>query len=161
VSDSISEEELLTSKLADSADEKIPFGNRISDKVAAFGGSWKFIIIFLAILFLWILVNSVQLLKQPFDPFPYILMNLILSCIAALQAPVIIMSQNRQEEKDRQRGENDYLINLKAEIEIRHLHQKIDLLITEQFKHLIEIQKVQMESLDKLNVKLDKHLSGK
>ena len=161
VSDSINEEELLTATLAKPSDEKVSFGNRISDKVAAFGGSWKFIILFSIILSLWILVNSMQLLKQPFDPFPYILMNLILSLIAALQAPVIMMSQNRQEEKDRKRAENDYLINLKAEIEIRHLHQKIDLLMAEQFKHLIEIQKVQMESLDKLNVKLDKHLGGK
>ncbi len=87
-------------------------------------------------------------------------MNLILSCIAALQAPVIMMSQNRQEEKDRKRAENDYLINLKAEIEIRHLHQKVDLLMADQFKNLIEIQKVQMDSLDKLNEKFDKHIIG-
>ena len=161
VSDSIKEEDLLTKKLSIPEQEEVAFGNRIADKVAAFGGSWKFIIIFGIVLFLWILINTIQFLKQPFDPYPYILMNLILSCLAALQAPVIMMSQNRKEEKDRKRAENDYLINLKAEIEIRHLHQKIDLLMAEQFKHLIEIQKVQIEELEKLNSKFDKHLSGK
>lgn len=161
VTDSIKEEELLSKKLSEAGEEKLSFGARLADKVAEFGGSWKFIIIFAVILFVWIGINTVQLFSKPFDPYPYILLNLILSCIAAIQAPVIMMSQNRQEIKDRKRAENDYLINLKAEIEIRHLHQKIDLLIAEQFKNLMEVQKLQMESLDKLNKKLEEHLGKK
>ena len=160
VADSIQEENLLSQKL-ESGEEKLTFGARLADKVAEFGGSWTFIILFMTILFAWIVLNSIQLFSKPFDPYPYILLNLVLSCIAALQAPVIMMSQNRQEEKDRKRAVNDYLINLKAEIEIRHLHQKIDLLMAEQFKNLMEIQKLQMDALEKLGQKLDKHLEKK
>jgi len=92
--------------------------------VANFGGSWAFIISFFVVLLIWIVFNSLALKNLAFDPYPFILMNLILSCIAALQAPIIMMSQNRQEEKDRKRSENDYLINLKSELEIRSLNQK-------------------------------------
>ena len=159
VQDAIREEKLLTQHLSKPSEDKLTFGERVADKVATFGGSWKFIITFGVILFVWILINSIALFTKTFDPYPYILLNLFLSCLAALQAPVIMMSQNRQEEKDRIRSENDYLINLKAEIEIRNLHQKIDLLMADQFKNLVEIQKVQIELLEKLNAKLDKHLN--
>lgn len=151
VADAVREEELLTNKLSESATEKTTFGMRLADQVASFGGSWQFIITFGAIILVWISVNALQLFSAPFDPYPFILLNLVLSCLAALQAPVIMMSQNRQEQKDRQRAENDYLINLKAEIEIRNLHQKMDLLMAEQLKNLMEIQKIQIELLEKLN----------
>jgi uncharacterized membrane protein len=147
----IEEENLLSQKLREDApDQAETFGNRLADKVAAFGGSWNFIILFGAIIFVWITVNIILLANRGFDPYPFILLNLILSCIAALQAPVIMMSQNRQEEKDRKRAENDYLINLKAEVEIRHLHKKIDLAMNEQFKHFYEIQEKQIELLEDL-----------
>jgi uncharacterized membrane protein len=113
----------------DLTDPPATFGERVADRVAAFGGSWRFIISFGIVLLGWILINSVWLIRTPpFDPYPFILLNLVLSCLAALQAPVIMMSQNRQEAKDRQRAQNDYLINLKAELEIRSLHQKLDAL---------------------------------
>ena len=122
VMDSISNRETLTINPVEEYDEKLTFGQRVADKMALFGGSWKFIIIFGIILFTWIGVNAFILVKKPFDPFPFILLNLILSCLAAIQAPVIMMSQNRQESKDRSRSQNDYQVNLKAEIEIRQLH---------------------------------------
>jgi len=108
------------------------------------------------LLFAWILFNTIAPKRDDFDPYPFILMNLILSCIAALQAPIIMMSQNRQEEKDRKRGENDYMINLKAELEIRALHQKIDLLLEEQIKILFESQSEQMEILRSIEKKMSK-----
>ena len=118
------------------------------DNVAAFGGSWKFIIMFAVFIALWILANIYLLLDKGFDPYPFILLNLILSCLAALQAPVIMMSQNRQEEKDRERAKKDYMINLKSELEIRMLHEKLDHLIMHQQEELIEIQKVQIEMMN-------------
>lgn len=147
----IEEEQLLTQKLYREDSESLTFGERLSDKVAEFGGSWRFIISFMAVLFAWILVNTFILVDKPFDPYPFILLNLVLSCVAALQAPVIMMSQNRKEEKDRKRAENDYLINLKAEIEIRNLHEKIDLLMMDQMKNLFEIQKIQTELLERIS----------
>lgn len=151
---SISEEQLLSNKLIEFEDKNISLKSRIADKVASFGGSWTFIFVFLMLMLFWMIVN-VYALKNPFDPFPFILLNLILSTIAALQAPVIMMSQNRKEEKDRQRAINDYLINLKAEIEIRNLHQKVDLLISEQMKTLFEIQKVQMDAMEEIKENLN------
>jgi uncharacterized membrane protein len=130
-------------------------GQLISDKVARFGGSWNFIIIFIIIIFFWIATNTFALINIGFDPYPFIFMNLILSFIAALQAPIIMMSQNRQEEKDRMRSENDYLINLKAEMEIRSLHQKMDLLLEDQIKTLYETQSLQFEMLKEMNQKLN------
>ncbi|MCL9809698.1 DUF1003 domain-containing protein [Flavobacterium luminosum] len=124
------------------------FGQRVADKVAEFGGSWTFIISFVVFLILWIITNVFFLLNKGFDPFPFILLNLILSCIAALQAPVIMMSQNRQEEKDRERAKNDYMINIKSELEIRMLHEKIDHLIMHQEEALIELQKVQIDMMN-------------
>lgn len=129
----IEEEKLLSGKLLEFEDRNPPFVSRLADKVAGFGGSWKFIIAFALFMFLWIVIN-VYLLSKPIDAFPFIFLNLLLSALAALQATIILMSQNRKEEKDRQRAVNDYLINLKAEIEVRNLHAKFDSLITEQMK---------------------------
>jgi uncharacterized membrane protein len=155
VKETIEAEELITHNLLNPPDEILTRGQKISDKVARFGGSWKFIILFGIILILWILVNVLIVDKYKFDPYPFILMNLILSCIAALQAPVIMMSQNRQEEKDRMRNENDYLINLKAEMQIRSLNQKVDLLLEEQIKTLFETQEKQFILLKEIDAKLD------
>jgi uncharacterized membrane protein len=154
VQKALDEEKMIVDNLLHQPEETLSRGQSISDKVASFGGSWKFIIIFGVILFVWIVINTVVLSTKAFDPYPFILMNLILSCIAALQAPVIMMSQNRQEEKDRKRGENDYLINLKSELEIRSLHQKIDLLLEEQIKVLFESQSKQMEILKSIEKKM-------
>lgn len=155
VNDAIEEEALITNNLLHPPAEVLSRGQKISDKVARFGGSWRFIILFGIVLVVWIAYNCVAAVHA-FDPYPFILMNLILSCIAALQAPIIMMSQNRQEEKDRLRGENDYLINMKAELEIRSLHQKIDLLQEEQIKTLYDIQEKQCELLDRILAKLEK-----
>lgn len=124
--------------------EKRTFGEIVSDHLASFGGSWMFIISFLVLLGVWIAFNVARG-SETFDPYPFILLNLILSCIAALQAPVIMMSQKRQEAKDRLRSLNDYQVNLKAELEIRHLHEKLDHLISKQWQRLAEIQQLQME----------------
>ena len=137
-------------------DEKeITFGQKLADKVAEFGGSWGFIIFFMSFLVVWILLNVFWLSNHGFDPYPFILLNLILSCIAAIQAPVIMMSQNRQEEKDRERSKKDYKINLKSELEIRELHEKIDHLIIHYQQDLLEIQKTQIDLLENIlhNVK--------
>lgn len=154
VAKSIEDEKLIIENLLHPPVEMLTRGQKISDRVARFGGSWSFILSFLFLLMAWIVYNSTAKESAVFDPFPFILMNLILSCIAALQAPIIMMSQNRQEEKDRQRSENDYMINLKAEIEIRSLHQKIDLLQEEQIKVLFESQAKQIEILRSIEAKL-------
>ena len=154
VKKSIDDEDLIIQNLLNPPKDILSKGQKISDKMARFGGSWAFIISFFIILTLWILFNSIAPTKADFDPYPFILMNLILSCIAALQAPIIMMSQNRQEEKDRKRSENDYLINLKAELEIRALNQKIDLLLEEQIKVLFESQAKQLEILKSIEKKL-------
>ncbi len=140
--------------------DKLTFGERLADQVAEFGGSWKFIIIFTVILFVWIVINSVVLLskqpnfpifsKHPFDVYPYILLNLVLSCLAAIQAPVIMMSQNRQEAKDRMRAEQDFKTNLKAELEVRNMNAKIDELLTHQWQRLLEIQQIQVEMIEQM-----------
>lgn len=145
VLDSLEGHSTLSDKLEDT--QTTTLGQRIADKVAAFGGSWKFIILFGFFLLLWISGNVAFLANQGFDPYPFILLNLILSCVAAMQAPVIMMSQNRQEEKDRERAKKDYMINLKSELEIRILHEKIDHLIMSQQQQLIEIQKVQIDMM--------------
>lgn len=147
VKKSIEDENLIIENLLHPPEEVLTEGQKISDKVARFGGSWAFIISFFIILVVWILFNTIASTNGRFDPYPFILLNLILSSIAALQAPIIMMSQNRQEEKDRKRSENDYLINLKSEMEIRSLHQKIDLLLEEQIKVLFESQAKQLEIL--------------
>lgn len=150
VAKSIEEEGLIVDNLIHQPKEILTTGQRISDKVAHFGGSWAFIISFFIILMAWICFNTLSVQKFIFDPYPFILMNLVLSCIAALQAPIIMMSQNRQEEKDRKRSENDYLVNLKAELEIRSLHQKMDLMIEENLKMLIDSQAKQLELIMKI-----------
>ncbi|HSU51875.1 MAG TPA: DUF1003 domain-containing protein [Segetibacter sp.] len=147
---SIEQEKLLLQNISDPPVEQLTLSQRLADRVARFGGSWKFIIWFGAIIWIWIVSNLLLTGQQRFDPYPFILLNLVLSCVAALQAPVIMMSQNRQEEKDRKRNENDYLVNLKAEIEIRTLHQKLDLLMQEQFKKLIESQAEQIKLLQSI-----------
>lgn len=161
VIETINEEKLIINNLMNPQVDILTPGQRISDKVAKFGGSWKFIIAFSIILCLWIMYNVVVSKNYAFDPYPFILMNLVLSCLAAVQAPIIMMSQNRQEEKDRMRAENDYLINMKAEMEIRRLHQKIDLLLEEQIKTLFETQARQLTMLNEINHKLDKYSGHK
>jgi uncharacterized membrane protein len=156
VVDAINEENLLTQQLSESNKLKDgTFGERLADRVASFGGSWKFIIVFGSVLVVWISINSILFFGKPFDPYPFILLNLILSCIAAIQAPVIMMSQNRKEERDRKRAENDYLVNLKAEIEIRNLHQKVNILIEDQYKSLYDSQCRQIELMEELAEKLN------
>lgn len=154
VRDSIEAEELIIQNLLNPPLEILTQGQKISDKVAYFGGSWRFIIFFGVFLTIWIIFNIFALGVWKFDPYPFILMNLILSCIAALQAPIIMMSQNRQEEKDRKRSENDYLINLKSEMQIRSLHQKMDLLLEDQIKTLFETQEKQFLILKEIDEKL-------
>lgn len=150
---SIEDKTLITNNLLNPPKEILTTGQSISDKVSKFGGSWIFIILFFVLLIIWILFNTLTPLKDNFDPYPFILMNLILSCVAALQAPIIMMSQNRQEEKDRKRNENDYLINMKAELEIKALNKKIDLLIEEQIQTLFKSQERQLEILIKIDRK--------
>jgi len=155
VNKAFQEEELIIDNLAHPPQEILTQGQRVSDKVARFGGSWTFIIIFSIILIIWIIYNSFLPKAEQFDPYPFILMNLVLSCVAAMQAPIIMMSQNRQEEKDRIRAENDYLINMKAELEVRSLHQKMDLLLEEQIKTLFDVQAKQLDLLKKLTERVD------
>lgn len=150
----IEEEKLLSEKLLEFEDRNPPLISRVADRVAGFGGSWKFILSFALLMLVWILIN-LYLLSKPFDPFPFILLNLLLSTLAAIQAPIIMMSQNRKEEKDRQRAVNDYLVNLKAEIEVRNLHRKFDLLMTEQMKTLFEIQQAQMDMMEEIKTILN------
>lgn len=142
------EQTTLTDKIEIEDLQVLSVGQKIADKVAYFGGSWTFIISFGVFLVIWILINGIWYANQGFDPYPFILLNLILSCIAALQAPVIMMSQNRQEEKDRERSKKDYMINLKSELEIRTLHEKLDHLIMHQQKEMIEIQRLQMDMMN-------------
>lgn len=146
---SISKNTVLSQEV-ERGEEKLTFGQKIADKVAEFGGSWTFIISFIVFLFLWAAFNALILSEKAFDPYPFILLNLILSCIAALQAPIIMMSQKRQEEKDRERAKKDYKINLKSEIEIRELHEKLDTLILDHQQDLLEIQKRQTELLEEI-----------
>ena len=134
---------------------KLTVGQKVADKVASFGGSWTFIIIFMAFILVWIGVNSFWLANNDLDPYPFILLNLMLSCLAALQAPVIMMSNNRQSDKDRARAKNDYMVNLKSEIEVRGLHEKIDHMMLYQQQELIEIQKIQIEMLNDIQRQLE------
>jgi uncharacterized membrane protein len=145
VMESLKEEELLSKNINIEFEQKLTFGERMADHLAEYAGSWRFIMIFATVLVIWIALNSFVLITRPFDPYPFILLNLVLSCLAAIQAPIIMMSQNRQEAKDRLRAEHDYIVNLKAELEIRHLHEKIDHLLMSQWQRLLEIQEVQTE----------------
>lgn len=147
---SIREQELIVNNLLHPPRETLTRGQRLSDRIARFGGSWGFIGSFMLVLVIWIVYNVNVAANRAFDPYPFILMNLVLSCIAAIQAPVIMMSQNRQEAKDRLRARNDYQVNLKAELEIRQLHEKIDHLLSHQWERMIEIQEVQLDLLNEL-----------
>lgn len=144
----LADNQIVSQNVSEDADDRLTLGDRVADRVAAFGGSWRFIVGFMAVLFLWMGVNVLSVFRQPFDPFPFILLNLVLSTLAALQAPIIMMSQRRQEEKDRLRAENDYRVNLKAELEIRQLHEKIDHQLARQWEKLAELQKIQIELLE-------------
>jgi len=146
----------LTDKIDGEDQQLLTTGQRISDKVASFGGSWKFILLFIVFIFIWIGINVIWLANKGYDPYPFILLNLILSCVAALQAPVIMMSQNRQEDKDRSRGKKDYMINLKSELEIRTLHEKIDHFIMDQQQELLDTQKDQTIMMNNILVQLKK-----
>ena len=147
---SLRKHETLSKNIDKEFETELTFGERIADKVAEFGGSWTFIITFFSILLVWILINAIVLLSRAFDPFPFILLNLVLSCLAAIQAPIIMMSQNRQETKDRLRGEQDYRVNLKAELMIKHLNQKMDELLSNQWARLLEIQQIQVQLMEQL-----------
>jgi uncharacterized membrane protein len=153
VIESLEQHEILSSDISKQFEKKLTFGERLSDHIAEFGGSWKFLITFGTVLLIWIAINGVLLVTHAFDPYPFILLNLILSCLAAVQAPIIMMSQNRAEARDRLRAENDYKVNLKAELEIRHLHEKIDHLLSRQYNRLFEIQQIQIELLEELGHK--------
>ena len=148
VMQAIRDNSILSENIQEGPDSQISRGEKLADKIAFFGGSWTFIILFFSFLLLWILVNVWLLTTKAFDPYPFILLNLILSCLAAIQAPIIMMSQNRQEQKDRQRSEHDYKINLKAELEIKLLSEKVDHLLVHQSKKLLEIQEVQIDYLE-------------
>jgi len=151
VLNSIRDHELLTKNVDEEFERKWSFGERLADRIAAFGGSWTFLICFGAFLALWIGMNSIVLVWRPPDPYPFIFLNLILSCLAAIQAPIIMMSQNRQEAKDRIRSQHDYQVNLKAELEIRHLHDKIDHLLSHQWDRLARIQEIQLDLLSEIS----------
>ena len=148
VVESLAREETVARDVEAAWEGNRTFGERVSDFVAEFGGSWKFIIGFFVVLLVWIAFNVWAATREVFDPYPFILLNLVLSCLAAIQAPIIMMSQKRQEAKDRLRSENDYRINLKAEFEIRHLHEKLDHLINRQWERLAEIQQIQLEIME-------------
>ncbi len=148
VMESINQNELLSSNIEFELDENISVGERIADLIASFGGSWTFILCFFGFILLWMVLNVFLLATRPYDPYPFILLNLILSCLAAIQAPIIMMSQNRKEAKDRARSMYDYKVNLKAELEIRLLHEKLDHLIMHQNQRLIEIQEIQVDLME-------------
>jgi len=147
---SLAEQELLSKNINFEYDRQRTLGERWADELANFGGSWRFIGIFCGVLFLWVVTNSALIIWKPFDPYPFIFLNLVLSCLAAIQAPVILMSQNREEARDRLQAEHDYRVNLKAELEIRHLHEKMDHLLMNQWQRLMEIQQIQMELMEEL-----------
>lgn len=150
---SMQQHDLISKNVENKLDQRWSFGERLADKIATFGGSWAFLMCFGAFLVLWILVNTAAMVNHPADPYPFILLNLILSCLAAIQAPIIMMSQNRQEAKDRMRSENDYQVNLKAELEIRNLHEKIDHLLMHQWDRLAKIQEIQLDLLSEMSKK--------
>jgi len=153
VAKSLEEGELLSRNINQEFESRMTLGDRLADRLADFGGSWVFISIFMGVLIIWMGINTWILLAKPFDPYPYILLNLVLSCLAAIQAPVILMSQNRQEAKDRLRSEHDYQVNVKAEIEIRKLHEKLDHLLMHQWQRLMEIQQLQVDLMEEISQK--------
>ncbi len=153
VAASIANHDTIAENVEEEFEEERTFGERLSDHLASFGGSWAFLIAFGVVLVVWMLINLILGEKKAFDAYPFILLNLVLSCLAAIQAPIIMMSQKRQEAKDRLRALNDYRVNLKAELEIRHLHEKLDHLISRQWQRLAEIQRVQLEIMQEKRLK--------
>ena len=154
VMEAINGNSILSENIEPEMISQLTVGQRLSDRIASFGGSWTFILAYFAFIFIWLMINVWILVDTAFDPYPFILLNLILSCIAAIQAPIIMMSQNRQEQKDRIRSEHDYKINLKAELEIKLLSDKMDHLLAHQNRKLIEIQEVQIDYLEDLLMRL-------
>ncbi|MFZ2054362.1 MAG: DUF1003 domain-containing protein [Candidatus Aminicenantales bacterium] len=148
---SIQEQETVSKNINAEYEGRLTVGERLSDRLATYGGSWRFILGFFGILFLWLVLNAGLLLHKPFDPFPFILLNLVLSCLAAIQAPIIMMSQNRQDTKDRLRSEFDYRVNLKAELEVRFLHQKLDHFLRKEWQTMLEIQEIQIDLMKELS----------
>jgi uncharacterized membrane protein len=157
---SINSNELLSENIEPEMSEKFSFGERLSDRIASFGGSWPFIILFFTFLAGWMAINVYLLATRAFDPYPFILLNLVLSCLAAIQAPIIMMSQNRQESRDRIRAEHDYKVNLKAELEIRLLHEKVDHLLLQQNQRLLEIQQIQIDLMQDIMSRLNHNSSS-
>jgi len=151
VLDSLQKHELISSNVDNEFERDWTFGERLADRIASFGGSWSFLMIFALFISFWIVMNTIVLFWHPVDPYPFILLNLLLSCLAAIQAPVIMMSQNRQEAKDRLRAQHDYQVNLKAELEIRQIHEKLDHLLSKQWERLVQIQEIQIEQLSEIN----------
>jgi uncharacterized membrane protein len=145
VAESIAKADTLAENVEEEFEERRTIGEVLSDHLASFGGSWWFISAFAIVLIVWMAINIAIGEKDSFDPYPFILLNLVLSCLAAIQAPIIMMSQKRQEAKDRLRSLNDYRVNLKAELEIRHVHEKLDYLLTKQWQRMAEIQQMQLE----------------
>ncbi|WP_316356103.1 DUF1003 domain-containing protein [Candidatus Neptunichlamydia sp. REUL1] len=145
VLDSLSSQDILAENVNKKFEKKLTIGQRMADRVARFGGSWKFILLFLALLLIWMVLNTFFVKDEGFDPYPFILLNLLLSCLAALQAPIIMMSQNRQAERDRLQANEEYCTNLKAELEIQHLQSKLDLFMKNQWESLLELQRIQIE----------------
>jgi len=148
VLESLRQQEILSRNPDEERESTLTTGQWLADRVAAFGGSWTFLASFAVVMALWIAFNTVILVVRPFDPYPFIFLNLVLSCLAAVQAPVIMMSQIRQEARDRRHAMHDYQVNLKAELEIRHLHQKVDHILSHQWERLVEIQEIQMQSIN-------------
>lgn len=145
VLESLAHQDIRAENVNKMFEKELTFGEKMADKVAKFGGSWRFILSFLVIIILWMIFNSLYLYNNAFDPYPFILLNLVLSCLAAIQAPIIMMSQNRQAEKDRLQANEEYCTNLKAELEIQQLHSKLDIFMKHQWESLIELQKIQIE----------------
>ncbi len=150
---SLADHETLAEDIEAEFAEHRTFGEQASDRLASFGGSWTFIVLFFVILLVWMAFNIAMAAQAQFDPYPFILLNLVLSCLAAIQAPIIMMSQKRQEAKDRMRSQNDYRVNLKAELEIRHLHEKMDHMLTRQWERLAEMQQLQLDIMQDLAVR--------
>lgn len=153
VVESIARQDTISENSEEEFEEHRTLGEKLSDHLASFGGSWWFLISFGLVLLLWIALNVIEGANRAFDPYPFILLNLILSCLAAVQAPIIMMSQKRQEAKDRLRSLNDYRVNLKAELEIRHLHEKLDYLISRQWQRMAELQQLQLDTMNEKSPK--------
>jgi uncharacterized membrane protein len=151
---SMKDHELLLKNTNVEFDEQLSFGDRLADQFADFAGSWRFIVLFTVVFFMWIAMNSILLVVRPFDPYPFIFLNLVLSALAAIQAPVIIMSQNRQEARDRLHAERDYDVSVHSEMEIHQLHKKIDHLLINQGQRFLEIQQIQLELMEELGRKM-------